>query len=309
MLDTIRQKSRDKVEKGDKFEKLWLRLIKDMPEFEVEDAWQWKKWPDREKLTDLPYADSGIDAVARLKDGSLVAIQCKCYNEDDYVNRDEINSFLAVSGQFDMRWFVVTCRWGPKAEEIIQKVQPPVKRIDFHGYDNIRLSDKGTVVNKKHVPYDLQKKAIDSVVSRLSANGMEDRGQLIMACGTGKTYTSLRISERIVPIGRGECGPRNILFLAPSIALVSQARREWLRHTTRPLNAVVVCSDPTSGGRGESDDILISELECAVTTDPETITAYESCNRLVLMLCFAHTSPLTRSQTHSFSIMLLILTC
>ena len=202
MLDTIRQKSRDKVEKGDKFEKLWLRLIKDISDFEVEDAWQWKKWPDREKLTDLPYADSGIDAVARLKDGSLVAIQCKCYNEDDYVNRDEINSFLAVSGQFDMRWFVVTCRWGPKAEEIIQKVQPPVRRIDFHEYDNVKLTSSGKIKHEKRNPLPLQVKAIESVVTRLSAKD-EDRGQLIMACGTGKTYTSLRISERIVPIGGG----------------------------------------------------------------------------------------------------------
>ena len=88
-----------------------------------------------------------------------------------------------------------------------------------------------------------------------------------MACGTGKTFTALRTAERVVPDGG------RILFLAPSIALVSQARREWLRHTVRPLRSMVVCSDRTAGGRGEREDIGLSELECRVTTDPAAIAA------------------------------------
>lgn len=261
MLDMIRRESRDETDKGERFEKLFRRLILDLPNFEVDDAWLWKRWPDREKLTNLPYKDSGIDLVARLKDKSLVAIQCKCYDEDAYVNRDAIDSFLAVSNQpFDMRWIVVTCRWGRNAEEIIQSIGMPVRRIDFHNYDNIRLTVDGKPKLEKRDLYQLQADAISSVVSRLT-NG-EDRGQLIMACGTGKTYTSLRIAERM--------GGR-ILFLAPSITLVSQARREWLTYATSPLKALVVCSDRTSGGRGESDDIRVSELECGVTTDPEEI--------------------------------------
>lgn len=64
-----------------------------------------------------------------------------------------------------------------------------------------------------------------------------------------------------------------ILFLAPSIALVSQARREWLRHTTRQLACRVVCSDRTAGGRGENEDIHVYELECPVTSDPAGIAS------------------------------------
>ena len=75
----------------------------------------------------------------------------------------------------------------------------------------------------------------------------------------------LRIAEEIVEDGQ------RILFAAPTIALVSQARREWLRHTTRKLDCIVVCSDPTAGGRNENEDIRISELECPVTTDPAEI--------------------------------------
>ena len=63
------------------------------------------------------------------------------------------------------------------------------------------------------------------------------------------------------------------LRIESSIALVSQARREWLRYKTRPLRGLVVCSDRTSGGRGESEDIHVSELECSVTTNPEEIAS------------------------------------
>ena len=149
------------------------------------------------------------------------------------------------------------------AEGRIHAVEPPVRQIDFHKYDKIRISE-GKVELEEREPNPQQVKAIESVVNHLSN---EDRGQLIMACGTGKTYTALRIAERMVPNGG------RMLFLAPSIALVSQARREWLRYKTRPLRGLVVCSDRTSGGRGESEDIRLSELECPVTTNPEEIAS------------------------------------
>lgn len=279
MLEMIRSECRDEFEKGDKFEKLWRKIILGVPDFEVEDAWQWKNWPDRTQLTNLPYDDTGIDIVARLKNGKLVAIQCKCQNEDDYVNRDKINSFLAVSGEFDMRWIVATCRWGKNAESVIEDTCPPTRRIDFHLYDDVKVSVKGEIIQKKRRILPLQVNAINNVVTRLSTN-TENRGQLIMACGTGKTYTSLRISEKLAVDDNS-----NILFLAPSIALVSQARREWLRHTERLLNGLVVCSDSTSGGRNESDDIRVSELECAVTTEPEKIAKFLKSSGVKVTFC------------------------
>ena len=107
-----------------------------------------------------------------------------------------------------------------------------------------------------------QAEAIEDAVEGLTNH---ERGRLIMACGTGKTFTSLRIAEQVVADGQ------RILFAAPTIALVSQARREWLRQTTRKLRCIVVCSDPTAGGRNENEDIRVSELECPVSTDPSEI--------------------------------------
>ena len=264
ILKRIRQERRDELEKGESFEKLFRLLILQLPDFEVKEAYRWKRWPDRERLTNLPLADSGIDMVARLNDGSLVAIQCKCYDEKYQVDRREIDKFLAVSGRpFDLRWLVATCKWGKNAEEIIHTVEPPVRRIDFHEYDGVCISE-GKVKPEKRDLFPLQAQAVENVMTRLSS---EDRGQLIMACGTGKTYIALHIFERLVPDGG------RVLFLAPSIALVSQARHEWLTYKARPLRGLVVCSDQTSGGRGESDDIRVSELKCQVTTKPDEIAS------------------------------------
>ena len=268
ILVRIRRENRSESEKGRWFENLFLQMIRDMPEFAISKAYRWADWPDRERLTRLPAVDSGIDLVAVTNDGRIVAIQCKCYREEHTIQRAEIDSFLAVSGPpFDMRWVVATCRWGRNAEEVIDSLEPPVRRIDFHEYGKAPVSE-WRFKREKREPLELQKKAIEHVVTGLRHN---DRGQLIMACGTGKTYTTLRIAERIVSDGDGT-GGRRILFLAPSIALVSQARREWLRHTTRPLSGIVVCSDRTSGGRNENEeDMRVSELECDVTTNPEAI--------------------------------------
>ena len=263
-LDAIRGDNPNPLRKGEAFEKLFKALIEQKPTFEVAEAHRWGDWPDRENLTKLQPYDSGIDMVARLNDGSLVAIQCKCYDESDKVHRRDIDKFLAVSGPpFDLRWFVATCGWGKKAEDAMHAASPPARRIDFHVYDDVPISE-GAVKPRVMRRIPQQEEAVESVVTRMAT---EDRGQLIMACGTGKTYVSLRIAERLVPAGG------RILFLAPSIALVSQARREWLDCKAGPLRGLVVCSDRTSGGRGENEDMRTSELECRVTTDPKEITS------------------------------------
>lgn len=262
VLARIRRESRDEPEKGRWFENLFRRLILDAPNFDVKQAWKWQKWPGRE-AGGFPAKDSGIDLVAELNDGSLIAIQCKCYEEADKIQRNDIDSFLAASGHFDMRWVVATSRWGKNAEEIIQLATPPVRRIDFHEYDGERINE-GVFQHEERTPWEIQSKAIENVVAGLKDG---NRGQLVMACGTGKTFTSFCISEQLVPdSGR-------VLYLAPSIALVSQVRREWLRHG-RSLKGLVVCSDKTSGGNKESDDMRITDLECQVTTDPDKIARF-----------------------------------
>ena len=269
VLARIRRESRDESEKGRWFEQLFMRLALQEPELEISDIHRWSEWPDRTRLTALDGRDIGIDLVAERSDSSLIAVQCKCYDEEHRIGKRDVDSFLAASqlshdGElvFSHRWVVSTCRWGPLAQREIDRLQPGVSQIDFREYLN-RIIEEKDAARPVRLLLPRQQEAVDAVVDGFTNH---DRGRLVMACGTGKTFTALRIADRTV-----ENGGR-ILFAAPTIALVSQARREWLRHTTRPLDSLVVCSDPSAGGRGE--DIRRSELECPVTTDPASIASF-----------------------------------
>ena len=208
--------------------------------------------------------DIGVDAVAKLNTWEWVAIQCKFYDRKQPVGKLDIDKFLGGSQHklFKMRWIAATSQLGPKAQKAALDANPQILHIDFHE----RLADQpvGKKAQQRPVrePWKQQQAAIDAVVEGFQN---ADRGKLIMACGTGKTFVSLRIAEQLVP----ESG--TILFAAPSIALVSQARREWLRHTTRGIDAIVVCSDSSAGGKGETEDIGVHELECPVLDDPQEI--------------------------------------
>ena len=262
VLERIRSDSRDESEKGRWFEQLFMRVALQLPEFEISEIWRWPDWPQRMALTGLDGRDFGIDLVARRTTGEWVAIQCKCYDERARLRKGDIDSFLGASQQgiFRLRWIVATCPWGRAATQAIQHANPQVSQIDFREYLSVPVEERD-IERPVQKPWPLQAEAIDDVVTGLANH---DRGRLVMACGTGKTFTSLRIAEEVVADGQ------RILFSAPTIALVSQARREWLRHTTRPLRCVVVCSDPTAGGRHEAD-IRVSELECPVSTSPSEI--------------------------------------
>ena len=263
ILDRIRTESRDESEKGRWFEQLFMRVALQQPEFEIDGIWRWPDWPEREEVTGLDGRDIGIDLVARRISGEWVAIQCKCYEDQHTLGKGEIDKFLGGSQQpdFHLRWIVATCRWGPNAERAILNAHPQVTQIDFREYLNLQVEEQDAR-RPVQEPWPLQEDAIEDAVVGLANH---DRGRLIMACGTGKTFTALRIAEQLVE------DRQRILFAAPTIALVSQARREWLRQTTRKLACIVVCSDSTAGGRNENEDIRVSELECPVSTDPAEI--------------------------------------
>ncbi|MDE0661782.1 MAG: DEAD/DEAH box helicase family protein [Gammaproteobacteria bacterium] len=263
VLDRIRRESRDESEKGRWFEQLFMRLALQEPEFEIDAVWRWPDWPEREELTGRDGRDIGIDLVARRTSGEWVAIQCKCYDESRTVPKSEIDKFLGASQQkvYGLRWIVATCGWGRNAEVAIRGIDPEVRQIDFRQHVHVEVEEQDAA-RPVQEPWELQADAIEDVVGGLANH---DRGRLVMACGTGKPFTYLRIAEQIVEDGQ------RILFAAPTIALVSQARREWLRQTTRPLSCIVVCSDSTAGGRNENEDIRVSELECPVSTDSAEI--------------------------------------
>lgn len=224
--------------------------------------------------------DTGIDLVAQLADASdtWCAVQCKFYKEGERIRREHIDGFFAASGRdpFVRRIFVDTtgANWTDNAETTLRDQQMETLRVgltdlDDSGIDWGAFIGTGKVrLHEKKQPRQHQREAIQCVRDGLAE---ADRGKLIMACGTGKTFTALKIAEDLA--GKGG----RVLFLVPSLALMQQTVREWSIDSQVPLRSFAVCSDSQVGvRRGKADDLAdidVHDLEIPATTDAAKLAA------------------------------------
>ncbi|CCG02456.1 DEAD/DEAH box helicase [Blastococcus saxobsidens] len=273
VLDRLRGESLDERDKGSKFEQLIRAYLMTDPEWtsRFSDVWLWSDWPGR-----AGRPDTGIDLVAlNADDGGLTAIQCKFYGSGRTVAKADIDSFVSASAsaQFTRRIvFDTAAGWSANAEDTL--ADGVAQRVDI-GYLADAAIDWGqfswttpeiVVPTGKKALRPHQQKALADVRAGLAVH---DRGQLVMACGTGKTFTSLRIAEELAGAGR------NVLFLVPSIQLLSQSLREWMANAEVDIRAMAVCSDVRVGRQAQSDDAdqLPIDLTEPASTDPETLLA------------------------------------
>ncbi|WP_375627137.1 DEAD/DEAH box helicase family protein, partial [Bartonella sp. MU37NMGALS] len=226
--------------------------------------------------------DIGIDLVATIRDESgYAAIQCKCYDASHIIKKEDIDSFIAASGKkiFTRRILVDSTEtdWSDKVELTCEGQEVRIQRINLFDLENSQIDwgaykEQGQAVLKeqpKKKLLDHQKEAIKKVCEGLQE---ADRGKLIMACGTGKTFTSLKIAEHIA--GKS----KRVLFLVPSLALISQTIREWTEDTEVPLRSFAVCSDTQVGKRRKNNknDALefdSSDLALPATTDAKELAS------------------------------------
>jgi len=293
ILQEFRDKSFSERDKGYRFERLMQCFLKTLPEYAdyFTKIWLWNEFPSRGDFGSGD-KDLGIDLVAMTKYGDYWAVQCKCYQEDAVIDKPKLDTFLATSGKtfydtteagkkvsFACRlWIDTTIKgFNREAESTIQNQTPEVKRIGYYQLANAAVDwqkiyeglsgSKATV--KKYDPLPHQQTAILQTHDYLKTN---DRGKLIMACGTGKTFTSLRIAEKETSKDDGL-----VLFLVPSIALLGQTLREWKAQCTKPIHAICICSDATvsKSSKNNSDDtnqISITDLCLPASTDIKNIT-------------------------------------
>ena len=289
ILHKFRTESFTEREKGAKFERLMRSWLLTDPRYnELESVWLWEDFPGR---NDFGGNDTGIDLVAKTELGDYWAIQCKCYAENTIIDKPAVDSFLATSSRtftnevtfqttrFSNRiWISTTNHWGANAEEAIRNQEPPVTRIGMADLDSSPvdwqklmdgLTGNSALVEGKK-PREHQLNAISKAyVHYMSDNN--DRGKLIMACGTGKTYTSLLIAEQLF----GNNGL--VLFMVPSIALLGQSLNAWSADAKKPIKAVCICSDSKASRKTtkESDDTDDSVVDLAVpaSTNPQSIAS------------------------------------
>lgn len=277
LLNTYRSASVTEREKGTYFEELICAYLRNEATYSdlYDKVWTFANWAKEQGLSGK---DSGIDLVARTQGtGEYHAIQCKLYAEDYKVQKKDIDSFFTASGKapFSHRVIVATTNnWSEHAEDALQGQQPPVSKIDLQALEDSQIDwakyqpNQAVALKAKKQLREHQQTALNAV-----AAGLKDaeRGKLIMACGTGKTFTSLKIAEQ--QAGKG----KRVLFLVPSLSLLSQTLTEWTQESATPLHSFAVCSDSDVGKKRKAEDdavqVFTHELRYPATTKADRLAA------------------------------------
>jgi predicted helicase len=276
LLDGYRAAAKTNREAGTAFEELCVAYLRAEPAFaglftrvEPYGAWAARQGIDRR--------DAGVDLVAEGVDGGVTAVQCKLYAAGHTVQKADIDSFFTASGKrpFTHRMIISTTdRWSAHAEAALADQQIPVTKLDLSALEASVIDwaaytpSRPPALRAKKALRPHQRAAIDAVRARIGGAG---RGKLIMACGTGKTFTSLKLVEEHVGAGG------RVLFLVPSLALLSQTLTEWTQESALPLRCFAVCSDSDVGKKRAADDdavqTLVHELEYPATTAADRLAA------------------------------------
>ncbi|WP_250482840.1 DEAD/DEAH box helicase [Caballeronia sp. GaOx3] len=278
LLDSFRTAAASEKEKGTYFEELILCYLRNEATYRdlYSEVWTYGDWA---ALQGLKKQDAGIDLVAKTATGEVHAVQCKLYAADYKVQKSDIDSFFTASGKkpFTHRIIVATTSapWSHHAEDALFDQQTPVTKIDLAALETSQIdwskyqAKTAPVIKSKKQLREHQFAALNSVQRGLAD---ADRGKLIMACGTGKTFSSLKIAETLAGAGK------RVLFLVPSLSLLSQTLTEWTQESETPLHSFAVCSDSDVGkkkGKKEEDAIqtYVHELQYPATTNPVKLAA------------------------------------
>ncbi|TAE32107.1 MAG: hypothetical protein EAZ92_01920 [Candidatus Kapaibacterium sp.] len=305
LLEQYRKEAFSERDKGDHFERLMRLYLQTDPLYaqQFRHVWLWNEFFAKSELGGV---DTGIDLVAMTHDGEYWAAQCKCYQESASIDKASVDSFLSTSsreftlpdgkktGFVHRLWISTTNKWTSNATEAIHNQQPPVSRIHLADLEQSAvdwaklhegLSGDAARTAKKQLR-EHQQHAVERTHDHFQT---AERGKLIMACGTGKTFTALRIAERETQMNSDNKGFQPlasrtqgfVLFLVPSIALLGQTLREWAQDAKHPINAVCICSDAkitqtrrrssTSRANDDPDAFSVVDLALPASTNVKDI--------------------------------------
>lgn len=289
LLNQYRSAAHSEREKGGYFEKLAVAFLKHDPGMvqEYENAWLFSDWA---KANRLDGRDIGIDAVAKIRgEDTFCAVQCKFYREGYRIQKGDIDSFLssAQTKQFSRGLIIETtgAPWSVNATALLDELN--VTTIDLERLEASPIDweawfqrDEIKVAAPKH----LRPHQVDALAAVKDGLAVADRGKLIMACGTGKTFTGLKIAEEMVGAGG------TVLVLVPSLALMSQTIREWTIDSQTPLRSYAVCSDTQVGKRRrDKDDVAevdLHDLDYPATTNAAKLasrSSYDASERMTVV--------------------------
>jgi predicted helicase len=275
ILKEINNHCKNDREKGTYFEQLVIQYFKNEPKYKdlYKEVLTYKEWAIKNNFN---ATDAGIDLVATTKTNENHAIQCKFYDENHTIHKSDIDSFFTASGKKEFSYRIIiatTNKFSRNAEEALENQSTPVQKIDLFDLEN-SVIDWQEFFKKQEIIFKPKKQLREhqkTAVSDVEKGFLNtNRGKLIMACGTGKTFTSLKIAEKIV----GKSG--KVLFLAPSLSLLSQSLTEWTQESEINLHSFAVCSDSDVGKKKDENDDFVSniihELKYPATTNSKALS-------------------------------------
>ncbi len=270
ILTIYQNESASSSDQGNKFERLMRAYFTTAPEYaHFSNVWLWSDFPENRGEP-----DTGIDLVAKdERSGGYCAIQCKAYTESSTLYKKDIDSFFTASGKKGFTSRIIVCTTDKISSNVVsamkdQQVEVTCmglsdlenSAIDWQQFDPINpdiLTLKPQKMLREH-----QQAALNNICTGFND---ADRGKLIMACGTGKTFTSLKIAEKMTPSNG------MVLFMVPSLALMSQSLKDWAGDAKRSISCFAVCSDHKVGKMGDQSDIYRHEVPVPVTTNSKKL--------------------------------------
>ena len=271
-LDQIRAGAGSHAERGAVFERLLQAYFCQDPLYadRFSNVWRWPQWAI--ERPEFAGQDTGVDLVAEERGGGYCAIQCKFHAPGTRISKPALDSFISASARepFTQRIVVDTGHaWGPNAAKTIEGLTPPCQVLRFNDLADRPIDwpdlvrEQPEALSWRTEPFQLRPHQREALSEVLAGFAEHERGKLIMACGTGKTFVALRIAEAVAGMGG------RVLYLVPSISLFQQSMRVWAEQRDVAHRYVGICSD-TRAGRSD-EDASLRELEIPVTTDPEAI--------------------------------------
>lgn len=294
-LELLNETYKAERDKGTAFEKLIVLYLKNEPYYKnlYSEVDTFKDWAPKHNLKGN---DTGIDLVAQTRNSNEYhAIQCKFYHADYTLSKKDIDSFGFAASSTDFSHRILICttdKFTKNLKENLKK-QPNFTIIDLTALERSEIDFLSFVechnleIFAKKIPRDHQKEAIKAALEHFEK---ADRGQLLMACGTGKTFTSLRIAEGYADKGK------KVLFLVPSLALMNQTITEWTQQSMYKLHCYAVCSDSDVGKNislnEDKIELSLTDLQYPATTNAaalyEAMSKNQNSDIMQVVFCTYH---------------------
>ena len=277
LIAQVRKEVNGHRNQGTAFEKIVVSYLENEPiqKHRFDRVWMLKDVPDG---YGIPKRDLGVDIVARERNtGKLTAVQAKFYKDGHRVSKGDIDSFLAqVASKYYSDGIVIstTDNWNDNATTELKEIEKSVNLITLSDLKEAQMDWKLFDFQKNNLnltkeaktPRPYQTKIINKALDYYKDH---DRGKLIMAPGTGKTFTSLRIAEGIMK--QQNKTTFKVLYLVPSIQLLSQTLFSWNNDVNNELNMISFSVVSDTKATKTSDDLSAEDLGFPATTNVERL--------------------------------------